>query len=449
MLGFLITLLYFMLILGVVVFIHEFGHFIFAKKAGVYVYEFSIGMGPRIFKFNRKPKKKMVNGKEVEVVDETDYCIRLFPIGGFVQMAGEEVEVDEKIPEDKRLQSKKWHQRFMVMVAGVMNNFILAFIILLIIGWTNNVSLNSTLASDINTELYPNLQEGDRIISVNGVKVRSYDRLNLEMAVNSKKDFDIVVKHKDGEKETITIHPYAVGKDYLPLGYDYGFSVEPTYNKKTEKIEFIIKESKIDGLKDGTKLVSINDEEIKSFSDLLVKVSKNEEEFTIKVVDGDEEKDFKVEVKEEKNEALKGYDYGFSPTGTVSKGFVAGIKYACGKWINTVEQMFFTVWYLIIGKLSLSMLSGPVGIYNVVGEARALGISSVLSLVALLNINVGFINILPLPAFDGGHALFLIIEKIKGSPVNQKVENTIHNIFFILLMLLMLYVTFNDILRLF
>ena len=111
--------------------------------------------------------------------------------------------------------------------------------------------------------------------------------------------------------------------------------------------------------------------------------------------------------------------------------------------------MFFTVLYLITGKISLNMLSGPIGIYTVVGQARKLGLSRVLSLIALLNINVGFINILPLPAFDGGHALFLIIEKIKGSPVNPKVENLIHNIFFILLMLLMLYVTFNDILRFF
>ena len=88
-----LTIIYFIFILGITVFIHELGHFLFAKKFGVYVYEFSIGMGPRLFKFNRKN-------------DETDYCIRLFPIGGYVQMAGEEVEVDEKIPVEKRLQSK-------------------------------------------------------------------------------------------------------------------------------------------------------------------------------------------------------------------------------------------------------------------------------------------------------------------------------------------------------
>jgi len=133
--------------------------------------------------------------------------------------------------------------------------------------------------------------------------------------------------------------------------------------------------------------------------------------------------------------------------GEEASGFFASIRYAFGKFFSMIEQMFFTVLYLFTGKLGLDMLSGPVGIYNVVGEAGKAGIMSLVSLLAMLSVNVGFINILPLPAFDGGHALFLIIEKIKGSPVSPKVENIIHNIGFILLMILMVYITFNDILR--
>ena len=99
------TIIYFILILGTTVFVHELGHFLFAKKYGVHVYEFSIGMGPRLFKFNRKN-------------DETDYCLRLFPIGGFVQMAGEEIDDDDDdIPEDKKLTSKPAFQRLMIMIA--------------------------------------------------------------------------------------------------------------------------------------------------------------------------------------------------------------------------------------------------------------------------------------------------------------------------------------------
>ncbi len=357
-----LTLIYFILILGIVVFIHELGHFIFAKKAGVYVYEFSIGMGPKILKYHRKKKVKGKDGKITYVDDETDYCLRLFPIGGFVQMAGEEVEVDEKIPVSKRLQSKKWYQRFMVMVAGVMNNFILAFVVLLIIGWTNTVSLNSTKLTDINKELYPTLAEGDVVVSVAGKKIQNYDRLALELQICGTKEFKMKVKHQNGDYEVVKVKP--------------------------------------------------------------------------------------EEVKDKKGD-LKGYKYGFYITGTEEKGFLAGIKYAFGKFVSIIEQMFLTVWYLITGKISLKLLSGPVGIYEVVGQASKQGFSTVLSLIALLNINVGVINILPLPAFDGGHALFLIIEKIKGSPVDPKIENTIHNIFFILLMILMVYVTFNDIVRLF
>ena len=104
------TLLYFIIILGVIIFIHELGHFISAKKSGIYVYEFSLGMGPRIFRFNRKN-------------DETDYCIRLFPIGGFVQMAGEEIEDDPDIPKDKKFNDKPFWQKVITVSAGIMMNF--------------------------------------------------------------------------------------------------------------------------------------------------------------------------------------------------------------------------------------------------------------------------------------------------------------------------------------
>ena len=114
-----------------------------------------------------------------------------------------------------------------------------------------------------------------------------------------------------------------------------------------------------------------------------------------------------------------------------------------------MKQMVITVKSLFTGDLSVGNLSGPVGIYSVVGQTSSTGINAVIQLIALLSVNVGFINLLPFPAFDGGRILFLIIEKIKGSPVSSKVENIIHSVGFILLMLLLLYVTFNDILRLF
>ena len=234
------TLIYFILILGIVVFIHEFGHFLFAKRAGIYVYEFSIGMGPRLFKFNRKKKVKNKKGKITYVPDETDYSIRLLPIGGYVQMAGEEVEADEKIPEDQRLQSKPWIARFMTMVAGVLFNFLLAIVLLFLIGVFNDVTLDSTKLTEIDPQLYPTLKEGDRILKVGGKRINNYDKLALELTVQGDKEFTMEVRHANDKKETVTVMPKAVNdEEGNLLGYEYGFKVDgDTYHSLWGAIRF-------------------------------------------------------------------------------------------------------------------------------------------------------------------------------------------------------------------
>lgn len=203
------TIIYFILILGTTVFVHELGHFMFAKKYGVHVYEFSLGMGPRLFKFNRKN-------------DETDYCIRLFPIGGFVQMAGEEIEEDEDIPEEKRLTSKPPFQRFMIMIAGVMMNFITAIILLFFIGLFNTVSLNNVY---VDGSTIKGLNNSDRIVAINDHFVNNYDKLALEMTIVGNEDFTMTLKDEKGKKYDVKVNPVEVGSSYLPYGKDYGFSV--------------------------------------------------------------------------------------------------------------------------------------------------------------------------------------------------------------------------------
>ena len=341
------TIVYFVIILGIIILIHEFGHFIFAKKAGIYVYEFSIGMGPRIFKWNRKN-------------DETDYSIRLFPIGGFVSMAGEEVEVDEKVPVEKRLQSKTWIQRFLVVVAGVMMNFILAFVLLLIFGIVTGPDTNEAIIGDIKEDspfINYDIEENDKIIKINNKNTKSLDMFLLEYQVN------------------------------------------------------------------------LNGKEVK---------------FTILKPNGDIK-----EVNVEPNKVEDNYSFGFSIKSEREYGILGYIKYAFKRFFGLMNQMAHTILYLILGKVSLKNLSGPIGIYSIVGQAAALGFINLVYLTALLSLNVGFINILPLPAFDGGRLFFMIIEKIIGKPVNQKVENTIHSVGMVLLLILMLVICFNDIIKLF
>ena len=327
--------------------IHEFGHFLFAKKAGVHVFEFSIGMGPRLFKWNRKG-------------DETEYSIRLFPIGGYVMMAGEDNEDSKKVSEDKLMQSKTWFQRFMIVIAGIMFNFIMSIIILFFIGiFTGSPKSNAYIGAL--EEGYPayssGLELGDEIIKVNGKKVSSADILLLKLDKNKGKELTFTVQREDGKTKNVTLEPIKLG----------------------------------------------------------------------------------VEV----------YKYGFGLSTELEKGFFAAIKYAFTKTLTLIHQMILIIGSLFTGKLNLNSLSGPIGIYTVVGETAKAGFVNLIYLLAYISINVGFMNLLPIPAFDGGRLLFLIIEKIKGSPVDSKIENIIHSIGFILLMALMVVITYNDIVRVF
>ena len=346
-----LTLIYFIIILGIIVLVHEFGHFIFAKMFGVYVYEFSIGMGPKLF--GKKDKK-----------NETEYCLRAIPIGGFVQLAGEEVDDDTDIPKNRKIYEKKVWQRFLIMFFGAGNNFILALLLLFVYALIWQAPILDPVITEV-TDNYPmataGITSGDKIVAINQHKTSTIDDVQVYLTL------------------------YADGKE----------------------VEF--------------------------------KVQKEDGSTT----------NYKVKPLKEKVDGNDTYRFGMTFNEGTEKGFVPALKYSFVKFGALMKQMVIVVKSLFTGAISLKSLSGPVGIYSIVGQAKSSGIGNMIQLLVLLSVNVGFINLIPLPAFDGGRILFLIIEKIKGSPVSTKVENTIHSIGFILLMLLLLYVTFNDVLRLF
>ncbi len=345
-----INLLLFILILGVIVFVHEFGHFLFAKITGVYVYEFAIGMGPKIWGFQK---------------GETEYNLRAIPIGGFCQLAGEDLDDDDlkKVPKKRRLQSKTVWERFLIMVFGPMNNFILAVLLLFFIAliWGGS-TMNPTITSieKGSAAEASELKAQDKVLRIDNHKVSTSDDISLYLAVSNPKKGTKFLISRDGEEHTITVKPKEIknGKD---VSYHYGIGIQ---QKKT-------------------------------------------------------------------------------------KGFISAFVYTGKKTVSIFKQMFVTVAYLFTGGIRLNQLSGPVGIYSIVGQQSKGGIANLLYLTAFLSINVGFINLLPIPAFDGGHILFIVIEKIKGSPVDPEIENKIHTVFLVLLMILMIVITFNDVLRLF
>lgn len=343
-----LSILYFVIILGIIVFVHEFGHFFFSKLFGIYVYEFSIGMGPKIF------SKKGKGG-------ETTYSIRAIPIGGFCQLAGEGLDEDNKLPKDRLLQSKPAWQRFLVMFFGAGNNFLLALIVLFFLGLIIGSPSNSTIIPGViegSPAQIAGLKANDDIRYIDGERTKTLDDIELYLAI-SKGETEITVL-RDGKEEKIIVTPLS--------------------SEEAEKA---------------------------------------------------------------------GYTYGIKFANSVEHGFVAAIKYAFSKFAALVRQMVITFKSLFTGRVSVRELSGPVGIYSAVDQTRSAGISNLFYLLALLSLNVGFVNLIPFPAFDGGRILFLIIEKIKGKPVKPETENLIHNIGFFILLALIIYVTINDIIKLF
>ena len=347
-----INLIIFILILTVIIAFHEFGHFLFAKLCGVYVYEYAIGMGPKIFS---------------KQIGETVYSLRAIPIGGFCQLAGEDLDADDKkkIKKDRRLQNKTPFQRFLIMFFGPMNNFILAVIILFLIALIWGGTTMNPIISEVEEKSaaeVAGIRVGDEVITINGHKISTSDDISLYLAVaDPKKGSTFKVEHDNGTYDTIKVKP---------------------------------KKIKVDG-KDT-------------------------------------------------------YRYGIGMQQEKTKGLGNAFVYTFKKTCSIFKQMYITLGYLFTGHIKLNQLSGPVGIYSVVGKSReAGGLANILYLMAFLSINVGVINLLPIPAFDGGHILFIIIELIKGSPVKPELENKIHFIFLILLLLFMLVITFNDIVNLF
>lgn len=345
------AIVWFILILGGIVLVHEFGHFIFSKLFGVYVYEFSIGMGPKLFHHKKKD-------------GETEYCVRAIPIGGFVSLAGEDADDNSKISKDRKLYSKPVWKRFIIMIAGATFNFLFAFVLLFVMALIYGSISTKPIVATVNSD-YPayeaGIREGDKIISIDGNKVLSWSEVQLYIASSNGKDISFELMDTLGNKRNVVVKPNVV--------------------------------------EDG---------------------------------DGN-----------------KSYVVGIGIDNTIRRGIGSSISYACETTVSLYKLMLTVIKQLFTGEVSTKDLSGPIGIYSIVDSQAKEGFQNIMYLTAYLSMNVGVINLLPFPAFDGGRVLFLIIEKLRRKPVPAKTEAMVNSIGFILLMLLMVYVTFNDILRLF
>ncbi len=412
-----LTLVASILVFSVIVLVHEFGHYKAAKSVGIKVYEFAIGMGPTLFKREK-------NG--------TIYSIRAVPIGGFVQMEGEE----EDVRTSTSYGTKTVWQRFKVVAAGPLMNYALALALFIIIAFSFGVygSRIDYIAENSN-EYKAGMRTGDKIISVNGEKAYIWEDIFYEI-VNPDNTYYTVEYQRDGQ-----IRQAKINNNYRKV---VGIATDIVDGKATTTVSpsEVTSPAYKAGIKDGDKVVSVNDVPVATW-----------EELTSQVENTPDGKPVKVTV-DRSGELI---DFSIEPQTQISvkfntkleKSFITAISSSAYKTVYYIELMFKTISRLVTGKLGSDALGGPVMVISMVGEAAESGILSLLNLAAFISINLGFMNLLPIPALDGSKLVFLIVEAVRGKAIPIEKEGYIHFIGFVVLIGFMIFITYKDILRLF
>ncbi len=336
------------IIFSFIIIFHELGHFLVAKRCGIKVNEFSLGLGPTLFGFTR---------------GETTYSLKLLPFGGACMMEGE----DEESKDGRAFNNKPVWQRFLVVAAGPIFNFILAYILSVIliscIGFDKPV-ISGTI--DGYSAQENGMEEGDRIVSLDGYNVHFYQEVSVYTFFHPGEDVTLVYE-RDGKQQEVTL--------------------KPVYDEESGRY--------------------------------LLGLSKN-------------------------NERTKA-------------SFIEAVQYGFYEMKYQIYVTFESLKMLVTGKISFNEMSGPVGIVKTIGDTYNESVSSgvfyvvmsMMNIAILLSANLGVMNLLPLPALDGGRLLFFIVEAIRRKKIDEEIEGKVHFVGFCLLMTLMVFVMFNDVRKLF
>ena len=446
------TLVLTILVLGVLVFVHELGHFLTAKWAGIGVPRFSIGLGPRV-----------VGVK----VGETDYCLSAIPFGGYVKMAGMEGEEafesleggsvgEDAVPLEKRFESKTIPQRLVVISAGVAMNFLLGWAIYVGLAWKDGIpTVEGTTLSAVDTVAlreYPELarlREGDRIVSVDGETVSNWYEIGqaiddgegpVEIGLDSGQV--VRVPLEDGDDRT------DIAMGLVPL------------------VPAVIAEVEAEGpaagagLREGDRIVSIDGVETSSFGDVSEVVRPRPDRIVPVVVEREvdgEVRRLSLTVRTGSTKAPRATDGRFvdvgwlgvgTKIGRIDLGAVDAIAAGTQAAWRAGTLVLGGLYQLVTGQMSLRSLGGPVAIGQLTGHFARQGVGSLLAWVALFSINLAILNLLPIPVLDGGHILFLGIEGTRGRPLSARQKMRLSQVGLAFLVLLMAWAFTADILRL-
>lgn len=419
------TVITFLIVFGVLVIVHEFGHFFFAKRSGILVREFSIGMGPKLIAHMGK--------------DGTTYTLRLLPIGGYVRMAGledEETDLSPGMPLSVELTPKDEVRRINVSKKIQLPNSIPMELISADL--VDDLTIRGYVNGDESQEKTYKVLHDATVIEESGTEVRIAPR---DVQFQSAKLGSRILTNFAGPMNNFILTIIL----FIALAFIQGGVAK--YD--TNQIGTVAADSPaaVAGMKDHDSIISVEGKKIHSWDDLTNTVTKKPgEKLTVVVEQNGKQKTLEMTPKTIESNGQKIGQIGVGPY--FKTGFMDKITGGFAQSWNLTKNIFSALGSLFSG-FSLDKLGGPVMMFKLSEEASQQGVKTVISLMAFLSINLGIVNLLPIPAFDGGKILLNILEGVRGKPLDPEKEGLITMIGFGFIMLLMIMVTWNDIQRFF
>jgi regulator of sigma E protease len=424
------SVLAFVFVLGVLIFVHELGHFLMARRIGVRVLTFSLGFGPKLLSFRR---------------GDTEYCVSAIPLGGYVKMAGENPEDTRTGSADEFLSKTKW-QRFQVLVMGPVMNILLALVVMALVLYQGaRVAANDdpVIGSFTETSVAKaaGLQPGDRIVSVDGTAVDSWQELQFQIVPKANRRVHIVAD-RNGQHVEVDVVPAAQGK--FEIG-DIG--VVRVMRPQIRNV-FDDSPAKAAGLQAGDVILAVGTERGVTRERAVELIKAHEDKPLVFEIEREgQARTITVTPRRVGDTPMIGAHIDPLETRVIEPGPFEAVKMSFEQNWDWSKLIVKTLVGLFTRETSVKQLMGPVAIADLSGSAAAQGWLELFSLMGMISLNLGLLNLMPIPVLDGGHITILALEGLARRDFSMKVKEKMLLAGFALLLMLMVTVIYNDLTR--
>ena len=425
------SILAFAFVIGVLVFVHELGHYMAARRIGVRVLVFSIGFGPKLINVRR---------------GDTEYCVSAIPLGGYVRMAGEHTDDRRTGAPDEFLSKSKW-ERFQVLIMGPAMNVVLAVVVMTFVlyqgvdvpVYESEPPLVGAVAEGSAADQV-GIQIGDRIVSVDGSVVETWEELLLAVRPRADREIAVVVRNADGIRE-LQVTPDS--QTSFELG-DLG--IGPVMSPQIRSVAAGQPAAEA-GIEVGDVIAAVEGEAVAS-EDLIKRINAHADRplaFTVRR--GETRRDVTVTPALVGDVGLIGVSISPYEVRSIEPGLIEAFGYSLQRNYEWSGLIFQTLVGLFTAETSPRQLVGPVGIAQLSGGAAEIGFVALLSLMSMISLNLGILNLLPIPVLDGGHIAIIALEGVSRRNFSARVKERMLLFGFVALMMLMVTVIYNDLTR--